>query len=340
MTVTALPGNIKLRQFQLGAESTFGTAVAATRCLPWKFAPSVDPHWTSPDIDAGSLDPLVLPYRQAIDVTGQTSGDLAFNDLPYLWTGATKVITPTGAGAAKTWTAVPAYASQDAFQLFTAEWGDETGDQFQYLDGAIDKLSLTWPENMGPVSHSADWRFNTVNYPVARTAALVTDPIPVWMYGADTALYIDDTAGGIGGTQVVNGLHGVAVSISNNLDVKRFMNGSNTRFQASGYGRGARMLETTFTFAKSSTALAEAAKFLAASATERFVSIKTVSPELIPSVATAFSHDLRFSGFWYTRAEGTYANSNTTIQLVCRHRVNGTLAYPFSAVTVCGLASL
>ena len=31
MTVAALPGNVRLRAFQLGKETTFGSAVPATR---------------------------------------------------------------------------------------------------------------------------------------------------------------------------------------------------------------------------------------------------------------------------------------------------------------------
>ena len=340
MVVTALPGIVKLREYQMGPETTFGTAVAATRIFPWKFNPTIDPHWTSPDVDAGSLDPLQPPYRTVLDITGQTTGPLAFNDLPYLQTGIAKPATASGGGANKTWTVQPAYATQDNFQLFTAEWGDETTDQFRLIDGTLVKVELDFPEDGSPVTHTGDWRFSTFQYPYARTGAPVLDQSPAWVYGADTSIFIDGTAGGIGGTAVVNGVHGLKVSIDNALDPKRFMNGSNTRFQLSGYGRGARMVETTFTFAKSSAALVEAADFLTATATERFVSIVTQSPELVPATVVAYSSTLRFSGYWFTRSEGTYANNNSTIQLVCRHRVNSTLAYPYLWTVVNGLATL
>lgn len=341
MTVSALPGSVRLRAFQTGPQSAFGTAVSATRRHPWRFAPTVDPHWTDPDIDTGTLGRAVPPYRTAIDVTGQSTGPLAFDDIPTLMTALHKPVTPSPSGAVITWTDLPAETTLDPFQLFTGEWGDEVAaDQFQYQDGILEQLVLTFPEDLGPISHQGNWRFAAVSYPHSMTGGLSVDAAPVWAYGADTKLYLDTTAGGIGATPLLNTLHMATLTIQGAIDVKRFMNGSNTRFQAQGYGRGLRTTETSFKFAKSSAALAEAAAWLNADAQHRYVSLKTVSPTVIPTSAVAFSNELRFSGYWYTRAESTYGNANTAMELVCRSTYDQALAYNTWWEVICARAAI
>ena len=341
MTVAALPGNVRLRAFQLGKETTFGTAVPATRRFGWSFAPTVDPHWTFPTSDTGTLDQALPPYRMAVDVTGTVTGPLAYNDAPYLWAALAKGgVTPTGGGAAKTWAYAPASTSQDIFEIFTGEWGDDTTDQFQYADGVLDSLTLTFPQDLGPITvDGTAWRFASVAYPVARTAGLQVDPAPTWAYAADTSYYFNDAAGAIDTTQLVNSVHDVTLVVNNNLDVKRFQNGSNSRFQAAGYGRGLRTFQVTYNFAKSTAALAEVAKWLNANPVERFASIRTDSVQAA-QVGTNYSQHILFSGYWFTRTEGTYGTANTTAQLVCQGWLDQTLTYPFSAAVVNTLAAL
>ena len=340
MTVAALPGNVRLRAFQLGKETTFGTTVPATRRFGWSFAPTVDPHWTYPTSDTGTLDEALPPYRMAIDVTGTATGPLAYNDAPYLWAALTKGgITPTGGGTAKTWTYTPASTSQDIFEIFTGEWGDETADQFQYADGVLEKLVLTFPQDLGPIAVSADWRFASAAYPSAITGALQVDPSPTWAYAADTSYRFNDTAGAIDTTALTNSIHDTVLTITNNLDVKRFQNGSNSRFQAAGYGRGARTFEVQYNFAKSTAGLAEIAKWLNTNPQERFASIRTDSVQAAQA-GINYSQHILFSGYWFTRAEGTYGTANTTAQLVCRGWLDQTLTYPFNVAVVNTLTAL
>ena len=336
MPVAAVPGNVRLRAFQLGLQTTFGTAVNATRRFPWSYNPTVDPHWTFPVADTGTLDQAIAPYRAAGDYTGQATGSLAYNDAPYLWAGLTKSgVTPV----ANVWTFTPASTSQDSYEIFSGEWGDEvTGDQFQYDSGIVDHLILNYPENLGPVQITADWRFANVTYPHTRQS-LTTDLVPTWTYAADTSYYINSTAGAIGTTKLTDTVHSATIDINGHNDVKRFQNGSNGRFQAAGYGRGARTFTATFNFAKTSAAIAEAADWLNASPVERFFSVNTIAPDIVTG-ATHYAHEIRFSGFWFTRTEGTYATNNTTMQLVCQGFLDSTLTYPFSAIITNGLASL
>lgn len=340
MPLTPTAGVTRLRAMQIGKESTFKTQVAATRRLPWSFSPTVDPHWTTPSADTGTLDPALAPYRSAMDVTGQATGQLFANDAPYLWSGLLKGgVTPTGSPA-RTWTYAPASLTQDNFETFTVEhFDDATGDAFAYTGGVIDKLQLQYPQDLGPIALTADYRFGNVVYPATPTGALNTDASPVPLFAADTALYINDYAGAIGISQLTDTMYDSSVVISNNLDVKRFMNGSNTRFQVAGYGRGARMVETTFTFAKSTVAIAEVVKWLNASPVERFIALDTTSTTVVPLTALPYRQSVRFAGYWFTR-QNTEVNTNTAIQLVCQGIYDSALTYPIQTVVVNSLAAL
>ena len=101
-----------------------------------------------------------------------------------------------------------------------------------------------------------------------------------------------------------------------------------------------RTAETTITMAKSTQGIAEAVKWLNANPQERFLSIDTVARQTIGVGSTPYRHRLRFAGFWFTRAEGAI-NSNTTMQLVCRHRYNaGSGLAPIGAYIVNGAATM
>jgi len=341
MTVAALPGNVRLRRFQIGKETTFGTVVPATLRLPGTFAPNDDPHWTFPTADTGTLDDVLPPYRLAGDFGGAYTGSADYDTMARIW-AATLLggVTPAGGGADKTWTFAPASTSQDPFEIFSGEWGDETTDQRGYGSGTINHLQLTFPEDLSPAQISADWYFSTLAYPQAVTGGLSVPASPIWLYAADTALYIDDTSGAIGGTKLANTLHGGNIDINNNLDKKRFANGSNTRFQLAGFGRGKRDVVATFTFAKSAVGIAEAVKWLNADPTKRFVSMKTISPTLIAATATHYSQEVRFSGYWTAKTEGTYGTANTTNVLTCHGVYDTGLTYPIQSVLVCAATVL
>jgi hypothetical protein len=331
---------MRLRAFQLAEQPTFGTPVTtATRKLPWRNVLTVDPHWTTPDVDTGTLDPGLAPYRMALDATSQTTGPVDFNDAQILWNGFLKGgVSPSG-GVAKTWQWTPASTSQDVYGLMSGQWGDEVAaDQWGLSDGIIDQLTLTFPQDLGPIQHQATWRWGTATYPQAMTAGLVVSTAPKWAYNADTRLYIDSNAGAIGITPLLNTMHDASIVMNANTDVKRFANGSNTRFQVAGYGRGARTMETTFNLAKSTQALQEFADWLNASPVERFIALDTVSAEFVTG-STPFSQRIRWAGYWFTRTDGTVGN-NTTGQLVCHHVYDANLIAPIDVRLVNAQATL
>ncbi len=337
MPLVPIPGVTRLRKFQLGPETTFETQVAATRRMPWSFVPDVNPNWTNTTADTGTLTQAIPPYRAALDITGPATGQLFFNDLPALlaYGVGPAAVTPTGGGTARTWTYAPADTTQDSFDTATGEWFDDaTADAFAFTGGVIDNFQLAYPQSLGPVDLTANWRFGKLaTYPATPTGGLTVDAAPTPVYAADTTVSINSTAGTIGVNPFINQVYDINVNYQNNLDIKRFINGTNTRFDVQNYGRGERMLEVTFTFAKATAAIAETVNWLNANAVERFVEINTVS------VATAqasipYQFRIRFSGFWFTRTN-TEINTNTGFQLVCRNRFDPAgLNYPAQFLAV------
>jgi hypothetical protein len=123
--MSPIQGFTRFRRHQVGLQSAFASNTAATRRLPYRGALVVDPARTDPDVDVGSLDPVLAPFEGAKAVTGTWEGFGAFDDLPYLYSGALKGgVTPTGA-TAKAWSYQVASLTADDFDYFTDEWGDD-----------------------------------------------------------------------------------------------------------------------------------------------------------------------------------------------------------------------
>ena len=333
MPLTPIAGVSRLRAFQLGKESTFKTAVAATRRMPWSFAPTVNPNWTKTTADTGTLDLAIAPYRMALDVTGTATGQLFSDDMPtVISAGVMGGLSLTGASTAKTLTAAPASTSQDVFDTYTGQWFDDaTGDAWTATGGIINDFSLEYPQDQGPINLTANWRFAAVTYPGTPTGSLAVDTNPTPLYCADTYFFINDTAGAIGTTQLVDQVYGATLAVNNNIDVKRFANGNWTRFEAQNYGRGERVLDFTWTFAKATAAIAESVKWIAANPSERFAEVRTMSTV---NAQAGIPHQLRWRipGYWFTRAEQV-VNTNTGFSLQGQQVYDGTLTYPFQVVS-------
>jgi len=340
MPLTPVPGITRLRAFQLGKESTFKTAVARTRRMPWTFAPTINPNWTKSTSDTGTIDLALAPYKMALDVTGAATGQLYSDDFPtVISAGIMGGLSFTGAGAAKTMTAAPASLTQDVFDSYCADWYDDaTGDAWVMRGGVINDFSLEYPQDQGPINLTANWRFAAVTYPGTPTAGLNVDLNPTPLYCADTYFFINDTTGAIGTTQLVDQVYGATLAVNNNLDIKRFADGNSTRFEAQNYGRGERVLDFTWTFAKATAAIAESVKWIADSPTERFAEIRTMSTV---NAQAGIPHQLRWRipGFWFTRTEQTI-NTNTGFQLAGQQIYDPTLTYPFQVLSTSTRAAL
>jgi hypothetical protein len=321
---------------QLGLESTFKTPVPATRRLPWQMSGwnPLTQTWTFPTADTGTLDEAIAPYGIGSNATASFGGPLASNDAPtVISAGVMGGLSFSTSGTAKILTAAPASLTQDVFDTYTMEWGDDSTDVFQMAGTVINDFSLTYPQDMGPIQLATNWIMATGDtaYPATFTAGLSVDAAPVYLFGADTEFYVNDSAGAIETTKLSNIAYGAVFSVNNNLDAKRFANGSNTRMQVANYGRGARVVNFTLTGAKQSAWISEASKWIAANPTERFFGIKTLST-VAASVGIPHSLDIRMPGYWLTRAEQG-VNANTAFDLTAQNIYDATLTYPFRMVS-------
>lgn len=326
--MATVPGIVAERFNQLGIQSVIGTAVAATRKVPWRGIPTYNPNRTYPDIDEGSIDHIVRPYAMAVDVDWNPTGPLDFdNALIRMSAGLKGGVAGSTSGTATTWTYQTASLTQDDFDYYSLQSGDDTEatDSINAFGGVIDVLEETGPEDGGPVTINDQWIFAGATLGANATDSIVIDEDPVWAFATDTRLYMDTVAGSIGITPIIDGLHGWVYRISNNLDRKRLHNGSNTRFQLSGYGRGKRLVEIILTFAKTSAVVTEAATLDDTPVVNRYFKLSTTSTELA-AAAAPFRYERFVPARLFERAD-VEVGGNAAIQLTYRGFYDSTLGY-------------
>lgn len=337
--MSPISGFTRFRKHQVGLQTSFGSNATATRILPFRGPIVVDPAREDPDVDVGSIDPILAPFNGPKEVTGTWEGKLAYDDAPYLWNGLIKGgVTPTGA-TAKTWTFQAASLTADDFGYVTDEWGDDyTTDVIIARGGVIDQLEIGFDEDLSAFDVNSDLVYSTADLCDNFTAGLTIDDTPQWVYGADTEVFLDSVYTSIGTTKLTDAVHGATLTVNNNLDRKRFANGSNTRFQLAGYGRGPREIELQLVLAKTTATVAEACTLDDEPVPERFIELRTTSPEIITG-STPFSQSIRLPARLISREDGEI-NNNSVITLTYRGFYDTSLGYALRVVVVNTLAAL
>lgn len=335
----------RFRKIQVGKQSVIGTAVPATRVLPYRGLMVLNPNRTIPDVDTGSLDPILTPYaaEQTVLMSG-ASGPQAFDDLPIRLSagikGGVSAVGPTGL-TAYTWTFQAASLTADSFDYYSVQTGDDTSDSAgagtNAFGAVIDTFSMEMPESLGPWEVSDDWVGAGAVYG-NRTGALSIDSAPIWAFGADTSFYLNSVPGAIGATQLVDAVRGASLEIANNLDQKRFANGSNTRFQLGAYGRGEREITLTLTVEKTTATIAEAVTLDDDPVPNRYVKIACNST-VLAGTATPYKFEFYLPVRLVDVSDGEIGgNANWTFTY--KGFYDSTLGYAFRAVVVNKLATL
>jgi hypothetical protein len=338
--VSPIQGFTRFRKHQVGVQTSFTSNATATRILPFRGPIVVEPNRTDPDVDVGSLDPILKPFNGPKEVTGTWEGKLAFDDAPYVWAATIKGgVSPTGGGTDKTWTFQAASLTADDFEYLTDEWGDDySTDVIIGRGGVIDSLELGFDEDLSAYDVNADLVYSEATLCDDFTPALTIDASPQWVYGADTEVYLDSAFGSIGTTKLTDAVHGATLTINNNLDRKRFANGSNTRFQLAGYGRGPREIELQLVLAKTAATVAEACTLDDEPVPDRFIELRTTSPEIITG-SIPYSQSIRLPMRLVGREDGEI-NNNSVITLTYRGFYSADLGYAIRVVVVNTLSSL
>ena len=338
--MSPIAGFTRFRRHQVGKQSALLTPVAATRVLPYSGAIAVEPSRTVPEQDTGSLDPWLAPFAGPKEVSGPWAGKMAYDDLPYILAMAGKGgESPTGA-TAKTWVFDYASLTADDFEYITDEWGDDTSasDGIRAYGGVIDSYTLGFDESLAALDLEAELVYAGADLATNRTGALTIDESPAWVYGADMEFFLDTAAGSIGTTKWTDTVHGAAWSWANNLDRKRYANGSNTRHKLAGYGRGEREITLELTVAKTAAAIAERATLDDEPIPLRYLETRFTSPEIITG-STPYSWSRRAAARLVTATDGEIGG-NATIALTYRVWYDSTLTYAVRDTVVNTLAAL
>lgn len=330
--MTVGDGLVRLRQNNIGKQTAFATAVPTTRALPWSGLVTYDPARAEPDVDTGSIDPILKPIPSAPVVEWAPSGPLIYNDLPYrLAAGLKGGVTP----AASTWTYQVASLTADPFEYFTVESFDDQHaiDGRQAYGGVADVLSETMDETLGVINFSDSWVFGAANLCTDRTAGLTIDTNPVFVMGDDTNISIDTVAGAMGITLFNDALHAYTLTVTNNLDRKRLANGSNSRKKLAGFARGPRVIELVLTFAKTAQTMAEECTIDDDPIPNRFIRLNTVSS------VTGYRY-VRDGAFRLFSVADGEIGGNATLVLTYRAYYDSVLGYAFKSTVTNTLAAL
>ncbi len=320
-------GLVRLRKHQFSRQAIFGTKVPATRAYGATGVPSVDLQWTDPEVDAGSRDPVVSPYRGPADLTAPIEFPaIEYNDLPLVMCGFFGGgVAPTG-GTSKTWAHSPASETIDEPDVFTYEFGDDVlTDWYQFGDGIIESFEFTAPVGLGPLSCSTTWRFASVSStgstdsPVTGTVptpGLAVDKNGVKVYLKDIGIFIADAPGGLSGGLIEDALHSFVFRGSQELDLKRYADGDQS-FDIDAYGPGTRVLELEATYAKTADIVGTGSESDDWMSDEsviryiRFVATATVNASTGPDVPYSWSVTMPMR--YYTREEGAEGGNTTVI---------------------------
>jgi len=330
MTISQIPGAVRLRRNQIGIQSALNTVVPATRRVPWRGGIVVNPNWTDPDADFGSLDPVAAPTRGILVITSTKTGSQYYNDLPIrALAGLKGGVSPSGGGTAKTWDFQVASLTSDVFDIFTNETADDTEatDATIGIGGVIDSLEDVYPQDLGAATLNDNWVYSSATIASNGTDSLTVDSAAIPVLAAGMVVKMDTAAGSIGTTPIDAAVHDVTVRVQNNLDIKHFANGSNSANQAGGFGRGQRVIELVLTVAKSSAMVTEAGTFLDDPKPSRFFDV------IVPSASAAQSgvpYSDRHRGAFrlFDRGE-TEIGGNVALVLTYHAYYDATLGYVY-----------
>lgn len=340
--MAVIRGFTRLRKRMWGRQSAFGTPVTPVRVIPWRGVPVVNPNWAEDeDADVGSIDPALPPTRAQTDITIPIGGKFNYQDAPPLFASSiVGGVNPTG-GADKTWVFQGVSLTPTTLDYFTEQFTDDvTGDAIEVHDIITENWELSYGADQGPWQLSGSARGASYEYPIAggpENLSLGSNFTKV--YGTDTEYFVDDAAGSIGSRKIADAVHGMSLKYDLTVDQKLFSNGSNTRFQISGYGVSGRVIGFTLTAAKTDDVLVEVANWLSADPVNRFLEIRATSPSVIPGTAsTHHSLSIKLAGTWRTRTDGA-EGGNATIALELMHGYVAALGYPIKATVVTDLSA-
>ncbi len=303
------------------------TPVAAKRAYPFSGVPSVDPTWTDPDVDQGSIDPVAPPYRGAGEFTASLDDPaLKYNNLPLMMAAALSgTVAPTTTGDSEHWDWTPASLTVVDRDIFTYEFGDDVvTDWYQLSDGVLETLEITGTRDPdGPLTCSMSWRFGmaastgSTDSPVVGTVPtpnldIATDDVMVYL--KDGLINIASDPDDIAAGQVTDALHAFTFRVTNEYDLKRYANGEQT-FNVDAYALASRLIELEATWAKTADTVgtgSESDAWFSDSSVNRYIQMVFESTELAHT-AIPYSWDFMAPMRYYTREEDAVGGNSVIV---------------------------
>ncbi len=271
---------------QVGQESAWGTAVAATSIMAGLQTIRYGPNDTVEETD--ELNGIITKTTGGPDILGTaggvyTGGYLTFQDILYLLEASYGTVTPTAGGSTppqQTRVYTDSTTAEATVQSMTLEAGGLT-ECFRYPGAVLGNWAFT-AGIKGYTMFTATWIAKDM-VPFTFTAALTRRTVHRVFSQLWTA-FIDTTAAGLGGTPFTSCLTNIAFDSGPLWEYSNCINGVTT--PTSVIQAMARQATVTLTFKQSAETLALFATYRAGST--RFIRLKNTGAVSIGATPTVF----------------------------------------------------
>lgn len=195
------PTNSSVSQLvQIGYEgATPGVAVPADKLLQaMSIAPRMQGESNEFTPQGQKYATLVVPNK--LWTTAPITGQPTYTELQYPLAGILAwAVAPSGSGSE--WTFTTATGGPDDVATYTVEYGSDLIAR-RFTNGLVRTLGLNWARNQG-ISMSGEFFGRAMESGITLTATPTALPL-IPIVAKDVNVYLDDTAAGIGTTQLLN----------------------------------------------------------------------------------------------------------------------------------------
>jgi len=259
-----------LKVVQLGQETTWGTAVAATARLMGLAEASIHPvaeNVKTPYL--GNLSPSMLDTQVKMSAEGAISAVGTYEDILYFLCGLFGLVSPSGTASPYTWSFSAPLTSKASPLVYSVEYG-ASGASY-VLSGAIMKdLEIS-------VEAGGLWQVkaNVLGEDIATVSlASLNDRTVEAIRAADTKVYMDGWGDTMGTTEVSGTLIAATLSVDAKRHLKNFITGLLTPYD---YGESRWDGSLTLTLEYNATAKAVVDALLAPALIQRQIRLKAES---------------------------------------------------------------
>ncbi len=330
MTVTY--GKSALRKVQIGTESPAGTKVAASARLMGNLTVEEMMTLHRPEDEIGILMEGVRTVVAGEAVELNFDGDATYEQILYLLHAGVKtgaVAGPTDT-TAYTWTYDPDADGANTPTTFTFEYGDNAQEhEVEYC--VAEELEISGAMN-------EPWKMKAKlfgrNLAPSTFTSIATIPTVEDILTNKTQLYIDNTAAGLGGTEVPSSLVDFSLKLTTGFKPVKH-GGSTLYFTDLAEGKKKITLDMNLVF---STSL-EAERVLWVAGTRRFVSLKATG-SLAGSASAYKTATINFGGVYTKFGSLGDKDGETVVPVTIESEYDTTWGKLFTAVIVNKVATL